>query len=433
MKPHFIIKFLPGAVQADVPSWTEIIEQNIPAIAAINHPVDDVLKSHQMPVWITREYSPQKKLFTEAEIRAGLNRVYRFILQQNQQIPDSVINEIKLLPGIEYVRIGRIGSARIPDPQLAQATVYDSEVSRNQIFLKQAQFFSEGHPAIKIAVLDTGINLAHPELKEALTEGYDFVDIINGSDQFIGDYLGYDTDPEDEVGHGTHVAGIIAGKGINMPKGVVPKCKIMPLRVLGAMRSGDKKVGAGLVDNINTAIKWAVDNGADVINMSLGVKHEHGGLPHEEVIKYALEKGVTIVAASGNDGKNDKYYPGALPGVVAVGAVGDNDEIAAFSNYGVHVSLVAPGTNILSSFESATYAMCSGTSQAAPFVSGAVALLKSYARQNGKALKDNHVKYLLKHTSDKPGTQFKDNKWGYGRINLLDAVKLLQHMQEELN
>jgi subtilisin family serine protease len=255
----------------------------------------------------------------------------------------------------------------------------------------------------------------------------DFVDIIDGAEKFIGDYLGYDSDPKDDVGHGTHVCGILAAKGLKMEKGVVPSCKIIPVRVLGALKKGDAIVGAGLIDNINTGIKWAVDQGVDVINMSLGIKHEGGGLPHEQVIKYAQRKGVTIVAASGNDGSQDLYYPGALPGVIAVGSVDNNGQMATFSTYGAHVSFVAPGTGIVSSFPENKYSMSSGTSQASPYVAGAIALLKSFASKFGQKLKDNQVKYILKHTSDRMSGQFKDIKSGYGRINLLDALKLLKY------
>ena len=208
---------------------------------------------------------------------------------------------------------------------------------------------------------------------------------------------------------------------------IVPQCKILPVRVLGAMKDGEEVVGAGLIDNINTGIKWAVDNGADVINMSLGIKREGGGLPHEEVINYALQKGVTVVAASGNDGTQDEYYPGALKGVLAIGAVDENDEIADFSTYGKQVSFVAPGTNIYSSFKKQEYAFASGTSQASPFVTGSIALLKSYALDNGKKLNDGQIKYILKNTADKPDNRLKNDKWGYGRINLIDAIKLLNH------
>jgi subtilisin family serine protease len=212
-----------------------------------------------------------------------------------------------------------------------------------------------------------------------------------------------------------------------MAEGVVPNCKIIPVRVLGAMNADGRIVGAGLIDNISAGIKWAVDAGADIINMSLGVKHSGGGLPHKEVIDYAIRKGVTVVAASGNDGTNDKYYPGALNNVIAVGAVDYENNITGFSTFGPHLSLVAPGYKVYSASLHHGYSFASGTSQASPFVAGAIALLKSYAITRKRELSDKQVKYILKMTADRNFNGMKDIKYGYGKINLLDAVKFLDY------
>jgi thermitase len=212
-----------------------------------------------------------------------------------------------------------------------------------------------------------------------------------------------------------------------MDEGVAPDCSIMPVRVLATMRTGDRLVGAGIVDNINTGIKWAVDHGADVINMSLGIKHVGGGLPHEKVIRYALSKNVTVVAASGNDGTSERYYPGALPGVIAVGAVDGAGAVTPFTSYGANISVVAPGLNIYSSFVHNTYAFASGTSQASPFVTGAVGLMKSFALQQGRKLSNHEIAYILKNTSDKVDSRLRNEHAGYGLLNLADAFKLLAH------
>ena len=187
-------------------------------------------------------------------------------------------------------------------------------------------------------------------------------------------------------------------------------------------------VGAGIVDNINTGIKWAVDNGADVINMSLGIRHTGGGLPHEDVVRYALSKNVVVVAASGNDGTSERYYPGALPGVFAVGAVDSNGAVTNFTSYGANITVVAPGLNIYSSFAHNSYAVASGTSQASPFVAGSIALAKSYALEQGQKLTANEIHYLLKNTSDKVNSRLRDEHAGYGLLNLADAFKLLNHL-----
>jgi subtilisin family serine protease len=245
---------------------------------------------------------------------------------------------------------------------------------------------------------------------------------------FIGDVNDYDDVPEDEVGHGTHVSGIIASRGLNMAEGICPNCSIMPVRVLASMKNGNRVVGAGIIDNINAGIKYAVDKGADVINMSLGIKNTGGGLPHEDVIKYAISKNVTIVAASGNDGTEEKYYPGALPDVIAVGATDNFGHVTNFTSFGADITVVAPGLNIYSSFTNNTYQFASGTSQASPFVCGTIGLLKSYARQQGKILTNEAIKYILKHSSDKIDTHMRNQKAGYGLINLADAFKLLNYI-----
>ena len=427
MKPHLILK-MKKAVPRKLPYWEDIILSKSGVPNRFGHTVDKlIVDKYKLSFWLSHNYRPKAKNWSNEEIRCGLNRIYRLILQKNTSIPRQLIDEIRLLPEIEYVRLSDVANSELPKHQFTNASSLSQKYRNNGIALKEAHWFSKGHPDIRIAVLDTGFEMEHPEIKHALLPGKDFVNILNGTSTFIGDYLELDDDPDDEVGHGTHVAGIIAGKGVKMPLGVVPECKIIPIKVLGAMKKGDTVVGAGLIDNINNGIKWAVDQGVDVINMSLGIKHMGGGLPHEEVIQYALEKGISVVAASGNDGTNDKYYPGALPGVIAVGASNDRGEVAPFSTFGGHVSLIAPGVNVYSAYLDDKYVASSGTSQAAPFVAGAIALIKSFALSLGKKLNNDHITYLLKQTSDRINQQWKDPKAGYGLLNILDALKLLKY------
>lgn len=429
MKPHIALKLRVPLAPRYLPHWLDFIDDKSVSVERFDNALDELLGAFQLHYWITREYRPAEGSdYSSDERRQGFDRIYRVILQTENPIPPALIERLNTHPLVEYARMPEVRGA--PLPRLSHSASFRSTVdrSREQIRLPQAHLYSKGNPEIKIAVLDTGIDAEHPELRDTVVAQADFVN-IEGLDTtpFIGDKTGYDTSPLDEVGHGSHVSGIIAGKGLNMPMGVAPQCRIIAVRVLATLKQDDKLVGAGLIDNINTGIKWAVDQGADIINMSLGIKHAGGGLPHAEVIRYALEKGVTIVAASGNDGSHDKYYPGALPGVIAVGALDDQGKIAPYSTYGAHVTLTAPGTNVYSSFRDHSYAFSSGTSQASPFVAGGIALLKSYALEHGRKLSDRQLKVLLRQTSDRIDRQFQHPKGGFGALNLVDALKLLNY------
>ena len=370
------------------------------------------------PFWVGSEFRPASATgWSPAELAAGLDRTVRIILQRAGRIPRGLIENLEVLPQIVSVRPGYVSVARMPRP-FSRSPVPD-QTSRDAVFLDKAHRITTGDPSVRIAVLDTGVDIDHPEFTR-IHAPRDEVNILDGHDRFIGDLLDADAAPEDDVGHGTHVAGIALGAGRRMPTGVAPDCTLIPVRVLAAMERDGERYGAGLVDNINQGVKWAIDNGADVINMSLGVRHEGGGLPHADVIRYAREKGVTVVAASGNDGRNALYYPGALPGVITVGAMARDGSVAGFSTYNRRVQLIAPGEDVYSSYRDDGYAYATGTSHAAPFVAGAVALLKSFAR----GLTDGQVKYLLKQTADRLDHRFQHPKAGYGRLNIIDALRL---------
>ena len=427
MREHLIIK-LHKPVSGQFSSWQQLIHDKSSPQFSLAADVDSILEKNEVPVWVTHEYEKAKKSgWSPTEVKNGLNRIYRLILRNKASIPQSLVDQIALLPEVEYVRKFEIASAELPKYE-AHSVLNDQFPQRAQEkIIKEAHRFTQGHPTIKVAVLDTGITATHPELRHALLDGKDFVDIIDGQSDFVGDFLGFDNDPGDEVGHGTHVTGIIAARGLHMPMGLSPRSKIIPVRVLGAMRKGDSVVGAGIVDNINAGLKFAIDAKADIINMSLGIKHSGGGLPHKEVIDYAKDEGVTIVAAAGNDGRHQMYYPGANPYVIAVGALDTNGEIAPYSTYGAHISFVAPGTNIYSTYLENKYAYSSGTSQAAPFVTALIALMKSYAKKRDKALSDSSIKKLLMLTADRKTRKLKEMNTGFGAVNPVDALKLLDY------
>jgi subtilisin family serine protease len=430
MKCHLILK-LHQQLSDDIgiPDWTSFINDKSRVRENLNPDVDHLMNDLGVKFWLTKEYKPAAIAWSKEEISEGLNRTYRLILQQDYNLPANIVERLKLVPSVENARELEVGQARLPKPDVSAQASLTAQNVHELINLPYAQALTRGVPDVKIAVLDTGVNLNHKELSGKIVKRADFVN-LEGLDTsgFVGDIQGYDDVPEDEVGHGTHVSGIIGGRGVEMDQGVAPECGIMAVRVLATMKDGDRLVGAGIVDNINTGIKWAVDNGADVINMSLGIKHVGGGLPHEDVIRYALSKNVVVVAASGNDGTNERYYPGALPGVIAVGAVDGGGSVTRFTSFGANITVVAPGQNIYSSYAHNTYASASGTSQASPFVAGSVGLMKSYALQQGTRLTNHEVTYILKNTSDKVNSRLRDERAGYGLINLADAFKLMNHL-----
>jgi subtilisin family serine protease len=428
MKPHLEVRLRSHVALPEAPFWAAVIANPGLAIDRFVPEVDRVLDRNRIAVSVTRAYPPHGATWTPEEVASGVNRVYRLVLRENRPVPPEVLREIAALPSVESARPGAVGEVELPPERATAMSGGTDEESRAAIGLPEAHAFTRGDAGVTVAVLDTGICLTHPELEGRLLAGFDFVDILDDAAGFLGDHVGADDDASDEVGHGTHVAGIVAAGGRAMPAGVAPRCRVLPVRVLAALKRGEQRVGAGLLDNINSAVKWAVDHGADVINMSLGVRHTGGGLPHAEVVDYARRNGVTIVAASGNDGREERYYPGALPHVVAVGAFGRDGGVAPFSTYGEQVSLVAPGTDIFSSSLENGYAFSTGTSHAAPFVAGAAALLKSYARERGgPPLADRQVKHLLKHTADRVDERWKTRRAGFGRLNVADALRLLEH------
>ncbi|MBK7317663.1 S8 family serine peptidase [Candidatus Villigracilis affinis] len=213
--------------------------------------------------------------------------------------------------------------------------------------------------AVTIAVIDSGICVSHPDLAGRIVSGWDFVES--------------DTMPQDDFGHGCSVSGVIAANmndGIGIA-GVAPNANIMPLRVLNGS-------GFGSYSDVAAAVVYAVDNGAQVINLSLGGSSPSSTL--ENAINYAAANGVIVVAAAGNNGTEGALYPAAYPSVIAVGSIDPNLLHSTFSNYGSQVDVWAPGRDIMSTNRSGDYSLVSGTSFAAPYVAGAEAVYMALSR-----------------------------------------------------
>ncbi len=253
-----------------------------------------------------------------------------------------------------------------------------------------------------IAIVDTGIDAGHSDLSGEVSGGYNFVSSSN--------------DTTDDNGHGTHVAGIIAGV-TNNTNGVASigyKGGLMPIKVLDAN-------GSGTYGDVASGITYAADHGAKIINLSLGGSSASQTL--QSAVSYAEQRGVIVVAAAGNNGNNAAVYPADYPGVIAVSATTSSDDLASFSSYGSNIIVSAPGVGIISTYNNGGYATMSGTSMAAPEVAGLLGLALSHNSASGSTLLSD-----LEQSADKIGSYpYNASGWnqyfGYGRIN---AGKLMQ-------
>ncbi len=246
---------------------------------------------------------------------------------------------------------------------------------------------------VRIALLDTGVDGTHPDLVDRVIGGYNFVD---------------DTaDVSDQNGHGTACAGILVGtgRGADTVGGIAPQAYLIPIKVMNDAGKGESfAVIEGLV--------YAVDQGAKVINLSIGTKSTSSAL--KEAIDYVLSKGAIVVGAAGNDGSTDILKPGAYPEVICVGAVDGTRQYAPFSNYGEEIDIVAPGVAIYTTAPDGRYMQFSGTSSAAPFVSGALAALIS----ENPYMSAEEITTKLLEGADNLGYAGHDEYFGEGMLNL---------------
>lgn len=319
-------------------------------------------------------------------------------------LPDSMAEKIRSLPNVKYVEKDQ------PVHILLDAAV-------PQIGADQA--WAEGYTGegVKVAVIDTGVDAGHPDLNGGKVVAW--ADFVNGSN----------STPYDDNGHGTHVSSIIAGTGNasgGKYRGVAPNASLLAAKALDGS-------GSGYYTNIIKGMDWAVQNGAQVISMSLGGDHFP---PMDEAVSNAVNKGVVVVVAAGNDGPSPGTIscPGDSPDAITVGAVDKSDVIANFSSRGptydgrIKPDVTNVGVSVVAARASGTsigypvdqyYTSASGTSMATPMTAGVVALML----QKNPSMTPAQVKYILEKTAKPLDSQTKpNNNWGYGRVQAKYAV-----------
>lgn len=222
-----------------------------------------------------------------------------------------------------------------------------------------------------------------------------------------------DSEPQDTVGHGTHCAGIICAKE-GPAKGIAPGVSLISCKVLGHS-------GMGSNDAVAQAVDYAVEAKADIISMSLGSQRPDARL--HDALKRAVQSGVIVVCAAGNDG-GAVDYPAAFPETIAVGAVDRSGNVCEFSSRGKEIAVAAPGQDITSTWLADGYATISGTSMAAPFVTGVLALYVSSQKKQGMKVDLQAATKALESTCRDAGEVGRDDQYGWG---LLDPHKLLNY------
>jgi serine protease len=323
-----------------------------------------------------------------------------YIIEGNKKLLNA-LKKSKLATETEYIEPNYLYFAfEVPnDPE------YNKQWNLRSINVESAWDETKGS-GVTVAVIDSGVSLV-PDLKDTkFVKGYDFV-----NDK---------VDAADDVGHGTHVAGTIAqstnnGYGV---AGIAYQASLMPLKVLAAS-------GGGTVADIAEAIKFAADNGADVINMSLGGAGESSIM--EEAIDYAHRKKVFLVAAAGNSNQNSASYPARYPHVVGVSAVDSAGIKAPYSNFGAGVDIAAPGgsesgkiiqNTIDPETGEAIFEGYKGTSMASPHVAGVAALVKASGVKE-----PDEILSILKQSA-RPVQEDPLNHFGAGHLDASAAVKL---------
>jgi thermitase len=283
--------------------------------------------------------------------------IYLFRLDDELEDARNVVQTLSQDADVIWAELNFVGGAPVGDPYRTwgwggtEPTEYQNQLAFDQVSLGPAAA-ATGRDVV-VAVLDTGADLTHPGLAGLYLEGRDLID---------DDLTPAEVPNGIAWGHGTHTTGIIAH--------IAPESRILPVRVLDPN-------GRGNTFLLAYAIEWAVEQGADVINLSLGTPFDSAVL--RSAVADAVARGVVIVAAAGNDNLDTPQYPAAYPGVITVTAVDASGVKADFANYGREwVDLAAPGVGIVSTIvgpEGSGYATWSGTSMAAPFVAGAAALV----------------------------------------------------------
>jgi len=364
--------------------------------------------SNRVVVKLSPGTNPEKvaQMVNAEIVRIGPLQFTTFALPANQM--DTLVNKLRKSPGVLSVKPVRRFKTTVVKTMSVKPTdsLYPQQWGLSKADVQKAWDLGATGKGIIIAVVDTGVDLVHPDLKDNILSGYNAITGNEGSNSV-----------QDRNGHGTHVSGIIAAElnGIGIV-GVAYQAKILPIKSL-------TRAGEGSDDCIADGIVWATDHEAKIINLSLGSSSESDVL--KEALQYSSDKGCLIVAAGGNKEADSTQttisFPAADPHVLAITATNSNDQIAVFSLPGPQAALAAPGETIASDYwnGSSGYASLDGTSMASPFVAGVAALVWSVHPE----LNAQQIRIDLENSALDLDSIGRDNSYGFGRVNAYWAIR----------
>lgn len=412
-------------------------------------PIDRLLRHHGNGARITRVFHAARSLsrhgsrhldFDDKEHQFGMSRTFRVELERGTPV-EKLVGVLRELPEVESVSTHhccRTPFAAAP-AQSVPIDLAEAWAPRDMVQAREALAYETGDPSVVVAIVDTGVALDHRETNGRFRGGYDTVQLASADFSqgvtLLGETGRIDTRPVDNyVGHGMACSGIMGARGERIPPGVGGNCWLLPVRVLGAARLTGKAepVGLGALADIDLGVKMAVDLGAHVLNMSFGTPESsiEAGMPkpHADVIRYAAARGCVLVAASGNSGKEEQFWPASFEEVVAVGSADADGRPSHFTSSGPHVALCAPGERVATCALEGGYQLATGTSFAAPFVAAAAALLLSRAGRRSFRLDGGIAKDIL-IASATPWTR---GVAGYG-AGILNVYQALQELDRRID
>jgi hypothetical protein len=418
MRGRVIVRLRAGEDPEHVPYHRDVGEGRSTAHASLDGggEIDRTMKEFSHAMRVTRVFSSARGApgerhqdWDDVERSIGFSRTFRVEVDPEGSIL-GLVDSLQSLAHVEMASPYYLSSTPFAHARASHVVVseHGDHYGHRMVGADEALRIEPGDSALIVGLIDSGVAM-HPELLGALRPGLETVELsserVSRGVRILPDLAETPRDFRDRVGHGTACAGIIRANGERLPRGLAGAARLLAVRALAAAEMIEQRriTAIGALCDIDDGVKAAIDLGARVLNLSFGTPESAlrpaDPVPHAEVVSYALARDCVLVAASGNSGETERYYPAALPGVIAVGAVGPDRSPTSFTTRGEHVAICAPGEKLQTAALDGGYKVASGTSFAAPYVTAACALLVAHASRYSTHLDPAAVRALLVENS----------------------------------